>query len=201
MLEIAAKYGVAGNKYKKDAFADAMWVNIPLLADKSKLLDTDVKIRLRVAKPYKRAYAVDSLPVDVATTPINNNFPAYEFSTADLKTITKDPETARTSLDLINVVPNPYYAYSNYEKTAVENIVKITNLPKQCTITIYTLNGTLVRKYRKSDETTYLDWDLKNQALIPIASGMYIIHIDVPNVGEKVLKWFGVMRPIDLDAY
>lgn len=201
MLEVAAKYGVAGNKYKKDAFADAMWVNIPLLADKSKLLDTDVKIRLRVAKPYKRAYAVDSLPVDVATTPINNNFPAYEFSTADLKTITKDPETARTSLDLINVVPNPYYAYSNYEKTAVENIVKITNLPKQCTITIYTLNGTLVRKYRKSDETTYLDWDLKNQALIPIASGMYIIHIDVPNVGEKVLKWFGVMRPIDLDAY
>jgi hypothetical protein len=30
---------------------------------------------------------------------------------------------------------------------------------------------------------------------------VYIIHIDVPNIGEKVLKWFGVMRPIDLDNF
>jgi hypothetical protein len=99
------------------------------------------------------------------------------------------------------VVPNPYYAYSGYEKAGVENVVKITNLPPVCTITIYTLNGTFIRRFKKSDSGTSLDWDLKNQALIPIASGMYIIHIDVPNVGERTLKWFGVMRPIDLDAY
>ncbi len=45
------------------------------------------------------------------------------------------------------------------------------------------------------------DWDLKNQSNIPVASGVYIIHVDVPDVGEKVLKWFGVMRPIDLDTF
>ena len=33
------------------------------------------------------------------------------------------------------------------------------------------------------------------------ASGMYIIHVEVEGVGEKVLKWFGVMRPVDLDTF
>jgi flagellar hook assembly protein FlgD len=102
---------------------------------------------------------------------------------------------------LINIVPNPYYAYSGYEKATLDNIVKITNLPDQCTVTIYTLNGTLIRKFKKDDTKTSIDWDLKNTARIPIASGIYIIHVDVPNVGEKVLKWFGVMRPIDLESY
>jgi hypothetical protein len=30
---------------------------------------------------------------------------------------------------------------------------------------------------------------------------VYIIHVEVPGVGEKVVKWFGVMRPIDLDSF
>jgi hypothetical protein len=25
--------------------------------------------------------------------------------------------------------------------------------------------------------------------------------VDVPGVGEKVLKWFGIMRPTDLDNF
>jgi len=42
---------------------------------------------------------------------------------------------------------------------------------------------------------------LKNHRNVPIAGGVYIIHIDVPDIGQKVLKWFGVMRPIDLDNF
>ncbi|MGZ3884597.1 MAG: hypothetical protein ACXVPD_10370, partial [Bacteroidia bacterium] len=48
---------------------------------------------------------------------------------------------------------------------------------------------------------SYQDWDLKNQSGIPVASGLYIFHIDAPGVGEKILKWFGVMRPLDLQNY
>jgi len=46
-----------------------------------------------------------------------------------------------------------------------------------------------------------LDWDLKNERNIPIAGGVYIIHVEVPGAGEKVLKWFGIMRPADLDNF
>lgn len=136
---------------------------------------------------------------------VNNANGMYEFSTADVETHTNDEVSAKDALELINVVPNPYYAYSAYEKTTLDNVVKITNIPSKCTISIYTLNGNLVRRFKK-DETgaeskTSLDWDLKNEARIPIASGMYIIHVEVPGVGEKILKWFGVMRPIDIEAY
>jgi flagellar hook assembly protein FlgD len=110
-------------------------------------------------------------------------------------------ETAKSALDLINVVPNPYYAYSGYEKNQLDNRVKITNLPTECTIKIYTTSGVLVRTYEKADPSTSLDWDMKNQANITISSGIYIIHVNVPNVGEKIVKFFGVMRPIDLDTF
>ncbi|MBA3706731.1 MAG: hypothetical protein H0W84_12770, partial [Bacteroidetes bacterium] len=86
-----------------------------------------------------------------------------------------------------------------------------TNLPQKCTVSIYTLSGTLIRKFKvdQSGVATYssgiaitsLDWDMKNTAGIQVASGLYIIHVDVPEVGERILKWFGVMRPQDLDAY
>jgi hypothetical protein len=59
----------------------------------------------------------------------------------------------------------------------------------------------LIRQFKKADPLTSLDWDLKNSKNIPIASGTYIIHVNVPGVGEKILKWFGVMRPVDLDNF
>jgi len=55
--------------------------------------------------------------------------------------------------------------------------------------------------YDKGDPKTSLDWDMKNQSGITISSGIYIIHVNVPGVGEKVVKWFGVLRPIDLDTF
>ncbi|MBL0330495.1 MAG: T9SS type A sorting domain-containing protein [Bacteroidetes bacterium] len=194
--------GTAGDPYKREAFSDAMWVNVPMLAPGHSLLESTVKIRLRVAKSYQKGYTANvPSSVDTALTPQNVNWPMYTFNTAEIETHKGDNELAVNALDLINVVPNPYYAYSAYERKALENIVKITNLPEKCDISIYSLNGTLIRKFSKDDPKTSLDWDLKNQARIPIASGMYIIYIKVPDVGEKTLKWFGVLRPTDLDSY
>jgi hypothetical protein len=194
---------------KNEVYRDAMWVNMPLAAPgfaaslKSGIPPTDVKIRLRVAKPYRKCYAgqVATAPLDCSSQPVNGDMPMYTFNTADLETHKNDNESAVNALDLINVVPNPYYAYSAYETNQLDNRIKITNIPEKCTIKIFTLNGTLIRTFKKDDPKTSIDWDLKNQAGIPIASGLYIIHVDVPGVGEKILKWFGVMRPIDLDSF
>lgn len=41
--------------------------------------------------------------------------------------------------------------------------------------------------------------DLKNAKGIPIASGMYLIHIK-SDEGERILKWFGVTRPFDTNG-
>ncbi len=52
----------------------------------------------------------------------------------------------------------------------------------------------------KDNETTFIEWDIKNQHGIPIASGVYIVHVDAPGIGEKILKWFGALRPQDLNS-
>jgi hypothetical protein len=97
----------------------------------------------------------------------------------------------------------------------LDNRIKIVNLPPKCVISIYTVNGILVKRFSrdvagdnsagtsitgKNFETSQ-DWDLRNHKNVPIASGLYLIHIEAPGIGERTLKWFGVMRPIDLDAF
>src|ERR1035437_6668286 len=199
---------------KRSFFRSAMWVNIPLLKAGHNLLESDVTVRLRVVKTYKKGYATST---DTATTSQNKNLPMYTFGTEDIATHTHQNDLAVSALDVIGVVPNPYYAYSAYEKNNLDNIIKITNLPEQCTISIYNLGGTLVRRLKKGEAvvnltpkssnspTTWsdgsLDLDCKNTAGTPISSGVYIIHVEVPGVGEKVAKWFGVMRPIDLGTF
>ena len=59
----------------------------------------------------------------------------------------------------------------------------------------------MVKTFRKDSPITSVDWDLKNNVGIPIASGLYIIHVDVPGVGEKIVKWFGAMRPPILENF
>jgi hypothetical protein len=118
-------------------------------------------------------------------------------------TVTNNLEAAEDAMDLIQVVPNPYYGNTNYEGGQLDTRVRITNLPKICTISIYNVSGTLVRRVDLDSEinVTGWDWDLKNNHNIAIASGVYIIHIDGKKYGEKTLKWFGALRPIDLDSF
>ncbi|MDF2436464.1 MAG: hypothetical protein K0Q95_840 [Bacteroidota bacterium] len=209
MLNASQQGTAASYKLKKNAvFNSAMWVNIPMLAANHKLYETDVRVRIRVAKPYAPSYsgrwgtAANTASADTSSAQENHNFPMYTFSTADLHTVKNDNAAAKDALDLINIVPNPYYAYSEYEKSALENLVKITNVPVKCTVSIYSLNGSLVRKIEKDDSSiTSIDWDLKNDARIPVSSGMYIIHVKAEGIGEKTLKWFGVLRPIDVDSF
>jgi hypothetical protein len=182
------------------AWATAMWVNIPIVEPEFGFLSNDVKVRLRVAKPFAKHF---SMPVDTAYMPTapDMSTPVYKFSTEAQATILDDKIKAENDLDLINIVPNPYRAYSTYETNQLDNRVKITNLPRKCEVTIYTMNGTLIRQYTKDSPITSIDWDLKNYAGIPIAGGLYIIHVTSEGLGERTIKWFGSLRPIDLNSF
>ena len=195
---VSSQLSTLNDLNKKNVYNDAMWAGIPLATANQEWLSTDVKIRIRVTKPYKRYYSTTGTG---SPNPQNNDYPMYSFTTNDIMTETGNTAQAKSALDLINVVPNPYYGYSDYEVNQLDNRVKITNLPVKCTVSIYTVNGILVRQYTKDDESTFLDWDLKNFAGIPIAGGLYLIHVKVNGVGEKVVKWFGTLRPIDLNSF
>ena len=178
---------------KSLAFGSCVWAGIPMLAPGQSLLSTEAKVSLRVSRRYR------SFPTASTT---NNGLPMYEFDMTGLETIKGDAQLLKDSvLSMINVVPNPYYANSEYETSKLDNRIKITNLPEECTISIYNVNGTLMRRFNKADPKTSLDWDLKNFADIPVAGGVYLIHVEVPEIGERTLKWFGVIKPTDLNGF
>ena len=181
-----------------------MWVGMPMTVPGRTFLGSDAILKLRVETDYER-YANKGYVVNDPASNVGNSrndwYNLYRFDTETVATGIGVTDTAATALDMINVVPNPYYAYSNYESTRLDSRVKFTNLPEKCTIRIYNVGGSLVRTFSKDDPMTSLDWDLKNVNSVPIAGGVYIVHVDVPGVGEKVIKWFGALRPPDLTNF
>jgi hypothetical protein len=197
------------------SFRGMDWVAFPLLAQGSQyrsledgLLPGDARVQINLGRPYE-PYATTATALGEASVPFtpvdefrdlseNNWYPFYQFSTDGLETITNDRTTAVNALSMIDVVPNPYYAYSAYETSRVDNRVKFINLPQECKIQIFTMNGTLIRILEKDNPDTFLEWDLQNEAFIPIAGGMYLVHIQSPGLGERVVKFFAATRPTDL---
>jgi hypothetical protein len=209
---------------KMQLFNNVMYAHIPMLPSDPELqkywLSSDVTYKIRVTRPYLR-YAsrwYETPELRDTDCPVNDEyaeyreqykgFPVYKLSTRALAPTFSDATLYQSILDNINIVPNPYYGTSLYERNALETIVKITNLPTDLknnapvTINIYTVSGILVRTLTKGDsETTYVNWDLKNYANIPVASGVYIIHVNCPGIGERMLKFFCTMRQPNLNAF
>lgn len=196
--------GVSAIINKRCIFSQAMWVNIPiitqngyLLSMKDGLVPNEVTIRINVKRPF-------ATYISQGETAVNAGQPFYKFSTSSLAPNINDVKSGQLALDKVSVTPNPYYAYSGYEDPGnqLDNRVRITNLPANCIVSIYTQGGYLVRRIRKDDNTrTFIDWDLKNDANVPISSGIYLVHVYAPGLGERVIKWFGVMRKTDFDTF
>jgi hypothetical protein len=182
------------------AMRTCMWAGVPMLEEGhtinssgvGNMFETDAKVKLRVERPYEN-FTTASL--------VNASLPYYEFDMTGFEVELGNASAMDSALAMIDVVPNPYYAYSEYETNKLDNRIKIVNLPEVCTISIYNVGGTLMRRFQKDDSKTSLDWDLKNKVNIPVASGVYLIHVNVPDVGQRTLKWYGVMKPTDLNNF
>ncbi|MHB2155082.1 hypothetical protein ACX8XN_11860 [Calditrichota bacterium GD2] len=111
-------------------------------------------------------------------------------------------ELMKKDVEKINVFPNPYYAASSLERDRFEHFVTFNHLPPHAIIRIFTLNGVLVRKLEKRDDSQFFRWDMKNEKGWRVASGLYIVHIDMPELGkQKVLKLMVITGEEVLDYY
>jgi hypothetical protein len=125
------------------------------------------------------------------------------FTTNDLFTIQTKAgfvrnEDAANKLDNIYVVPNPYIGTNEIEpanklqgQNRGERRIYFENLPMKCTIRIYTLNGELVAtlNHETGHENGREFWNLLNRDGFSVAYGVYIAHIDAPEIGEKLIKF------------
>ena len=179
------------------------------------LIPTATTVKLRVNNSYQVELddGEDENGDQRTGSGANNYHPLYQFTIEGRQADELDESGVENALDLINVVPNPYYGFSDYETSQFTNIIKITNLPAKCVVTIYTLEGKFIRQYTRDEVGAVpdgtnraiergqinpdLEWDLNNSKGIPVASGVYLIHVAAEGLGERTLKWFGVGRQFD----
>ena len=107
-----------------------------------------------------------------------------------------DNNTAKESLENIKVVPNPYVVTSLYDPQnpystgrGLRNI-QFIHLPQNCTINIYSVDGSLVRtiEHNASMRDGSEKWNLQNKDNMEVAYGVYIYHVDAPGVGDHIGK-------------
>ncbi len=196
---------------KGNGVREITWAIFPFLAPDATLrsyadglIPNDATLKLRVNSRYDWAAGEEAY----------NGHGAYRFKIDGKMAGQLDQAGINRALDMINVVPNPYYATSIYEANVFDKVVKITNLPARCVVTIYSLDGKFIRQYNRDEEplilrgaanrpfgqrqiSPALEWDLNNFRGIPVASGVYLIHVNAFELGERTLKFFGVNRQFD----
>ena len=109
--------------------------------------------------------------------------------------VTADPQGGSVwTYRLEQSAPNPF--------TATTTIAYQIPTAQRVSLKIYNVAGQLVRTLDKNDNTQFMRWDLNNQSNFPVASGMYIAHIDMPDLGAtKVLKFAVIQEQEVLDVF
>ena len=135
--------------------------------------------------------------------PIQLGVDTWSFSTSAVAPIIGDKDLAKEAVKNINVYPNPFYAHNPLAANRYDEYVTFTHLPAQATIRIYNLAGVLVNTIEHNNENSQFEnWKLKNASDLPIASGIYIAYIDMPEIGaSKTLKFVIIQKEQILEYY
>jgi hypothetical protein len=132
----------------------------------------------------------------------------FRFRIQDVNQPMIDNELAKKELEDIKVVPNPYIVSNPYEISATSTNrqqrreLHFTHLPVPSTLRIFTVSGFLVEEIEITDNNvrrvggnfggTYV-WDMLTKDNLEISYGVYLYHVDAPNIGEKTGK-FAVIK-------
>ncbi len=144
---------------------------------------------------------------DVTRVKISNpSVPATEtFSFTAPAPVAFNTATAKADVQKVGVFPNPYYGFNPAETNRFNRFVTFNFLPDRATIRIFNLAGQLVKTLVKDPVQTpgqFMRWNLTNQYNFPVASGIYIVHVDMPELGtSKVLKVAVIMEQEVLDVF
>ncbi len=111
-------------------------------------------------------------------------------------------EKAKQDVNMINAFPNPYYGVNPREVNKYQKYITFSHLPQKATLRVFNLAGQLIRTIVKDDSSPFTTWSLSNEADLPVASGLYIVHIDMPELGTtKILKVAIVQEQQILDRF
>ena len=108
-------------------------------------------------------------------------------------TVSRDAELVRSQIDGVRVVPNPFVVHAAWEQVENSRRLRFMFLPPECTISIFTVRGELVKNIRHTNGTGDEDWNLTNDSSVEVAFGLYVYVVETPN-GEKTVGKFAILK-------
>ncbi|MGA7836708.1 MAG: T9SS type A sorting domain-containing protein [Ignavibacteriaceae bacterium] len=149
---------------------------------------------------YQSTFTTGDVLNIVYDNPVQIGVDEYQFSPS--KSTYNNLAKAANEVDKINVFPNPYYGVNSQELNKYNRFVTFSHLPNNATIRIFNLAGVMVRTIVKSGSDQFQRWDLNNENGLPVASGLYIAYVDMPDVGKtKILKFTIIQEQQVLDRF
>jgi hypothetical protein len=166
------------NIFFKEVINDTVWRTwrIDVYTDLNAWIQTSGYLYLRTFKPFSKD--------DV-----------FQFTTHGPSI---DNVVAKSQLDLIKVVPNPYVVANELEPALItgktsgrgERILRFTHVPPGSKISIYSVRGELVSTLRQEDMFVGdVKWNLRTSENLDAAYGVYIYVLEAPNIGTKTGKF------------
>ena len=99
--------------------------------------------------------------------------------------------SGKPDLAAIHTVPDPYLGSSRFDLAPTERQLMFVNMPAQCTLRIYSLNGVLIRSFNYRDQSGggRMAWDMRSRSGASIASGVYFFQVTTLEGDEHVGKF------------
>lgn len=171
----------------------------------------------RYQKYYEYEYVIDNLlssvPWYVSVSAFdfgdfkNDIAPLYSSPLSNMIEVWAINDAAAVLDQKLDIVayPNPYYGDGRYIRSHYEDRegtgfidhsrrIHFVNLPPECRITIYTLDGDLVRRLEHpgpfSDADSKIEWDLRSRNNELVSSGIYLFVVESKfgnQIGKLVL--------------
>jgi len=120
----------------------------------------------------------------------------FEFTTLGAHV---DNELAKSKLDMIKVVPNPYLSAASWEQPLPPTItsgrgerkIDFIHVPYGAKIYIYTARGEHVITLEQNSpiDDGAVSWNLRSKENLDVAYGIYFYVVDAPGVGRKTGKF------------
>jgi len=181
--------------YDSDGMVTAGDEIVPLIPDDSGTGPVDFRTTWRIKFIAPPGSNLPPQPGDVFTVSVSKPFRTgdqFEFETFRAPGINR--KRAKSDLDRVKVVPNPYVVTNplepknKFESGRGKRVLLFTHLPQKCTIRIFTMRGQLIRTlhHDSSIDDGVEKWDLVSRDGIDIAFGVYIFHIEAPGIGNKI---------------
>ena len=195
-------------KYSKVAVFDADASQTLTVGDTIQVLEfkDGVINTTNVRFAWNLSYGFPIDPNETPVQPVNGDkfqistrkqFKTGDYFSYSTVPVLVDKTQAQNELSKIDVVPNPYLGAATWEKRNLnssgrgERKIDFINLPAQCTVRIYTIAGALIKTLTKDSAFSdgSLSWNLVTEDGMDAAYGVYLYHVDAPEVGEHIGKF------------